>query len=1219
MNGAKPRIAIVTDAVAPYHRGGKERRYQELAPRLNQHADVEVYTMRWWGKKRTAVHDGVTYHGICRFMPLYRGERRSIVQALVFAVACLRLMSARFDVVEADHMPYLQLFSLKLVALVRRKRLVVTWHEVWDRPRWTRYLGRAGIFGWSLEQIAMRLPDCIMADTPQTAEQLCSRVRGTVPIVTIPVGIDLRLISNTRSADEPVEIISVGRLLSHKRFDLLESIAQLARNREPRKCCIVGDGPERQALLAQASRLGIADLVDLRTDVSSHEQLLSIVKASRVFVFPSEREGFGIAALEAIACHVPVITTSAPDNLARHLVGRAEGGLICEPTAEALAPAIESVLSSRADHDPTPDQDWLGEYDWGVIAMRVADVLTPGHAQPAAAQVREAPRADPTAPGADETPPPAAAPRLTPGRLESGDWAPIAGGAEPEDMDGREASEPAGAETATEELPEPGVELSPDLIASFERPGRQRTRETIIDLLVSVVAVGAMASLAYVRGAWAVQAAELFLLLSVPGILLLRAARVTPGAVLSFPLYIVFGSLTVLMLSGVAVDLLGPPLGVSRPLATSPLVVSLSIACAVLIALCAVREPPRLRAYLPARVQLWHAWPLVLPLLAWIGATRLNNGHGTTLAIVAVAVTSASLILGAVLAQKWNVGQSAILLYAASLALMWSFTLRGHFVYGYDISGEYQTFLNVLHAGRWHAFHHADPYGAMVSLTILPSSLAALTGAAPLLIFKAVYPFLFALLPIAVFLIAARIVDRRFAYLGALFIVVQDFFFQQLPAIARQEIALLFFVFLVGAMFDRRLRRGSQIAVLAVAGIGLVLSHYGTTYVTIAFLALALLAELLRRLVMVLLRRRSSIRRATLAPFAVSLAIVAGGAAVWYVPVTDSAQNLGHFFSQLSHQGLSLLPNSGGKNVLQSYLSGNVPKTVSGPKFAADARQDFSHRPYIVPLPQAYSTQYQLVKTTVPSDRILSHPASRALDADKVLITQVAGLLAVIGAFLLWWRRGTGDTARSIGLLAVSTLLVLLGIRFSGTAALEYNQGRAFLQSMVPLSICLAWILQAIASRRRGAFVPIVYVVAVGLALITTSGLRGTIVGGSTPTNLASTGEDFERFYFSQTDFAAARWLAAHAPPRDVIFTDRYGYLRFVGETGRSKNVFSVLTPTTLDPNAWIYAYSANFTGHRARGQEGNDFALYEWPSFVDHFWNIAYTNGSSAVYGRPH
>ena len=137
-------LAFVTDAIYPYHQGGKEVRYHELTRRLASQASVHVYTMKWWDGPAVVRAHGVTYHAISPLLPLYRGKRRSIMQAIVFALACLRLAFRRFDVIEADHMPYIQLFSLRLVATLRRRRLFVTWHEVWGSDYWRSYLGRAG-------------------------------------------------------------------------------------------------------------------------------------------------------------------------------------------------------------------------------------------------------------------------------------------------------------------------------------------------------------------------------------------------------------------------------------------------------------------------------------------------------------------------------------------------------------------------------------------------------------------------------------------------------------------------------------------------------------------------------------------------------------------------------------------------------------------------------------------------------------------------------------------------------------------------------------------------------------------------------------------------------------------------------------------------------------------------------------------------------------------
>ncbi len=1200
-------VAIVTDAIAPYHRGGKEQWYQELAPRLNRYVDVHVYSMKWWKGPTTVIHDGVPYHAISRYMPLYGGKRRSIGQAIGFALSCFRILRVDFDVLVADHMPYLQLFPLKLIALLRRRPLVLIWHEVWSRQQWRAYLGTAGIVAWTLERLSAKLPDSVIATSALTAERLTLRI-PRVPLIVAAGGVDLDLALRTEPAGEVVDVVSVGRLMAHKRLDLLlDSVALLAEREQPITCRIIGDGPERPALQRQAQRLGIEHLVEFRRGVGDDE-LLSLVKAGRVFVFPSEREGFGIAALEAIACGIPVITTSAEHNHARHLVPRSTRGVVCEPTAPALAAAVDSALT----RGPAPGPDtrfhdhWVREYDWGTLAANIAVALNPA-VRPTLAQswdsdgqlTTNGDGADGRSDGAD-------------GRSDGAD-----GGSDGTDV--LTLGEDSAVATEVEERP-PTMILPPSQTSLGDRRAR------LIDAAASLVAVGILFGLAHVRGIWVLQAIELILMLSVPGLLCLRALRAAPEAVRGFWVYIPCTSLAVVMVSGLAVDLLGPPLGVSRPLATAPIAASLSIVCAGLVLVAAFGRAPSLASYAPRGVRIWRAWPLLLPVLSWIGAMRLTNGHGNAVAMVGIGTIVVALMFGAWRAPRWSVGQLAILIFGASLALMWSFSLRGHYVYGFDIASEYQTFTRVLHAGRWYASHRNDPYGAMLSLTILPSSFVALTGASSLLVFKAVYPFVFALFPVAVFLLATRVISRRFAYLGTLFVVVQNYLFQQLPAIARQELALLLFVCLVAAMFDARLRRWSRGALIVLLGVGLVLSHYGTTYVAVAMFAFAILAELARRLVTLRPAPGSSRRlardnavlsagRVGIAPFVVALVVTAGGAAIFDGAATDSTQNLSQFFSDLRHMGLSVLPNSGGKNLIEAYLSGNTDVRVSGEKFASITRSTYKKRTYIHPLPQAFSPANRVLTATVPGSTVKSHVALRALNDEQVLVTQIAAVLAIVGAVLLWLRRSAGDTARSIALLAVATLVVLVAIRFSGTAALAYNQGRAFLQAMVPLSVCLGWVLEQASMRRWGRSLAAVSAVALGLVLVSTSGLSGPVVGGGSPTNVAHSGEDFERFYFTQPELAAARWLNATAPAADIVQTDRYGALRLVDATGRTNAVFPVVTPTALDRNAWIYADTADFVGHRARGEQGNDFSVYVWPSFVNRYWNLVYSNGSAAVY----
>jgi N-acetyl-alpha-D-glucosaminyl L-malate synthase BshA len=76
----------------------------------------------------------------------------------------------------------------------------------------------------------------------------------------------------------------------------------------PSKLLMVGDGPERAADEQLCRNLGIGDHVRFLGKQDAIEEILSV---SDLFLMPSESESFGLAALEAMACKVPAITSNA--------------------------------------------------------------------------------------------------------------------------------------------------------------------------------------------------------------------------------------------------------------------------------------------------------------------------------------------------------------------------------------------------------------------------------------------------------------------------------------------------------------------------------------------------------------------------------------------------------------------------------------------------------------------------------------------------------------------------------------------------------------------------------------------------------------------------------------------------------------------------------------------------------------------------------------------
>lgn len=75
----------------------------------------------------------------------------------------------------------------------------------------------------------------------------------------------------------------------------------------PAKLLMIGDGPERNAAENMARELGIHDDVRFLGKLEAVEEVLSVAD---LFLMPSEKESFGLAALEAMACEVPVISSN---------------------------------------------------------------------------------------------------------------------------------------------------------------------------------------------------------------------------------------------------------------------------------------------------------------------------------------------------------------------------------------------------------------------------------------------------------------------------------------------------------------------------------------------------------------------------------------------------------------------------------------------------------------------------------------------------------------------------------------------------------------------------------------------------------------------------------------------------------------------------------------------------------------------------------------------
>lgn len=144
------------------------------------------------------------------------------------------------------------------------------------------------------------------------------------------------------AASEVFTVGCVSRLEPGKNCQTL--VKAFARLTIPNKrLVIVGDGSQRAALEKLANEVGVSDITTL-TGALPREQLPEVLASFSVFVFPSVRESFGLVAVEALACGVPVIANEKL-HAAKEYLQEGRNGYFYEDGVEGLVTAIETFYA----------------------------------------------------------------------------------------------------------------------------------------------------------------------------------------------------------------------------------------------------------------------------------------------------------------------------------------------------------------------------------------------------------------------------------------------------------------------------------------------------------------------------------------------------------------------------------------------------------------------------------------------------------------------------------------------------------------------------------------------------------------------------------------------------------------------------------------------------------------------------------------------------------
>lgn len=163
------------------------------------------------------------------------------------------------------------------------------------------------------------------------------------------IGVEELVEKAPRKESAPLSVISIGRLVPLKGFDLsISAFAKAARENPEIRLKIIGDGPERERLEEQAKSMGIAEKVTFERWMK-RDQALQMLASSDLFLF-SSFEGGGMVVLEALMVGVPVVCLNygGPGRMVVEGVGVAVPLSNRTNVLQAMSDAIIRFASDRS-------------------------------------------------------------------------------------------------------------------------------------------------------------------------------------------------------------------------------------------------------------------------------------------------------------------------------------------------------------------------------------------------------------------------------------------------------------------------------------------------------------------------------------------------------------------------------------------------------------------------------------------------------------------------------------------------------------------------------------------------------------------------------------------------------------------------------------------------------------------------------------------------------
>ncbi len=337
------------------------------------------------------------------------------------------------------------------------------------------------------------------------------------------------------------------------------------------------------------------------------------------------------------------------------------------------------------------------------------------------------------------------------------------------------------------------------------------------------------------------------IILFIPGTLFLRIIKfdVMKNS-LELMLYTLGVSLVLIMSLGFAINTLLPFVGMEQPINQSILITSLSSLIILMSYIIYLKDNDSYKTpliELKSLISNSGIFLILLPFISIIGAYLMNYYQINLFFMVLIfLICLVALMVGFQKVLSPKMYPLAIL--CISLALLFHRSLISTYIWGWDLNLEYYLAQNVIQNGYWF-MDFPDTYNSMLSVIMLAPSLYFYTGINLVWIFKIVYPFIFAFLPVGLYFIFKKQTNPPIAFLSVFFFISLFTFYTEMLAVARQMIAELFLVLIILLMVSKGMNMAKRSLLAILFSISLIFSHYSLSYILLFLIICSMLIIIL--------------------------------------------------------------------------------------------------------------------------------------------------------------------------------------------------------------------------------------------------------------------------------------------------------------------------------------------------------------------------------------